>query len=197
MFKSIIKSILLRFDDNLFRWIVKILYPEYKRPRKGYMYNYQVLLKFAFMQKIIGFNRSVPWPVDFRSQIIDWVNIKKGIMCDPGDNIGIYINASGGLKIGDNVNIGQNTIISTTNHYKYDHRKKSSNKGVAIGDNVWIGANCSILAGVEIGSNVTIGAGCAIRQNIPSNSTVVQKKDCLDIILKTKDYEWDIKKEKL
>ena len=50
------------------------------------------------MQKIIGFNRCVPWPVDFRSKI--WTSTyKKGIMCDPGDNIGVYINAYGGLKI--------------------------------------------------------------------------------------------------
>ena len=184
MLRGIIKSILLFFDDNIFRWIVKLFYSEYKRPRKGYMYNYKVLIKFAFMQKIIGFNRRIPWPVDFRSQIIDWKNIKKGIMCDPGDNIGIYINASGGLKIGNNVNIGQNTIISTTNHYKYDHRKMSKTKGVIIGDNVWIGANCSILAGVEIGSNVTIGAGSTIRVNIPSNCTVYLNHDSVVQILR-------------
>ena len=45
------------------------------------------------MQKIIGFNRDVPWPVDFRSKILGYEYIKKGVMCDPGDNIGIYINA--------------------------------------------------------------------------------------------------------
>ena len=189
--------ILLVFDDNIFRWVVKLFYSEYKSPRKGYMYNFIVLIKFAFMQKIIGFNRSIPWPVDFRSQIIDWKNIEKGIMCDPGDNIGIYINASGGLKIGDNVNIGQNTIISTTNHYKYDHRKMSTTKGVVIGNNVWVGANCSILAGVKIGSNVTIGAGSTIRKNIPSNCTVYLNIDSLKIVSKSKAYEWDVKKEKL
>ncbi len=197
MLRKIIKSILLVFDDNIFRWTVKLFYSEYKRPRKGYMYNYKILIKFAFMQKIIGFNRSIPWPVDFRSQIIDWKNIEKGIMCDPGDNIGIYINASGGLKIGDNVNIGQNTIISTTNHYKYDHRKMSTTKGVIIGNNVWVGANCSILAGVEIGSNVTIGAGSTIRKNIPSNCTVYLNNDSLKIVSKSKAYEWDVQKEKL
>ena len=197
MLRKIIKSILLVFDDNIFRWTVKLFYSEYKRPRKGYMYNYKILIKFAFMQKIIGFNRRIPWPVDFRSQIIDWKNIEKGIMCDPGDNIGIYINASGGLKIGNNVNIGQNTIISTNNHYKYDHRKMSTTKGVIIGNNVWVGANCSILAGVEIGSNVTIGAGSTIRKNIPSNCTVYLNNDSLKIVSKSKAYEWDVQKEKL
>jgi len=148
------------------------------------------------MQKILGFNRSAPWPVDFRSKILGAEHIKKGIMCDPGDNIGVYINAYGGLILGNNVNIGQNTIITTTNHSIYDHRKTSNKQGVVIGDNVWIGANCSILAGVTIGSNVTIGAGCAIRQDIPSNRLVIQ--DINTIMLKEKKpYEWDCKKEQL
>ena len=112
--KIIFKSILIFFDDTFFRLLVKWIYPEYKRPRKGYMYNYDVLRNYFFMQKIMGFNRKIPWPVDFRSKILGFEHIKKGIMCEPGDNIGIYINAYGGLQLGDNVNIGQNTIITTT-----------------------------------------------------------------------------------
>ena len=107
MIKNTFKYILLVFDDNLFRWIVKLAYPEYKRQRKGYCYNFEVIRRYFFMQKILRFNGSVPWPVDFRSKILGYRYIHKGIMCDPGDNIGIYINAYGGLIIGDNVNIGQ------------------------------------------------------------------------------------------
>ena len=95
-------------------------------------------------------------------------------MCDPGDNNGVYINAFGGLSLGNNVNIGQNTTITTTNHNVYDHRKIGSKTGIEIGDNVWIRANCSIVAGVRIGDNVTIGAGCTVRKDIPSNSFVIQ-----------------------
>ena len=195
--KKIFKKFLIFFDDKIFRIIVKFFYPKYKRPRNGYVYNFQIIHRYLFMQKIIGFNRSVPWPVDFRSKILGHEYIKKGIMCDPGDNIGIYINAYGGLIIGDNVNIGQNTVITTTNHDVYDHRKLSKNKmGVIIGNNVWIGANCSIVAGVKIGNNVTIGAGCTIRKNIPSNTIVIHKELQLKLIKKRK-YNWDYKKEVL
>lgn len=142
-------------------------------------------------------NPSVPWPVDFRSKILDWHKIEKGICCDPGDNPGIYINAAGGLRLGNNVNIGQNSIITTTNHYKYDHRKLSTNQGVIIGDNVWIGANVSIVASTEIGDNVTIGAGCFIRGKIPSNCTVIVTQESLEVIPKTKPYEWDCTKDEL
>lgn len=188
---SILKTIANYVDDSFTRHIVKWLWPEYQRPRKGYMKGYQVLRQYFIGQKLLRINGSVPWPVDFRSKIVDWPNIRKGICCDPGDNPGIYINASGGLKLGNNVNIGQNSILTTTNHYKYDHRKKSHTKGITIGNNVWIGANVSIVAGTEIGDNVTIGAGCYIKGKIPSNSTVVIDDLAMKIIPKTKDYEWD------
>ncbi len=194
--KVCLKSILIFFDDTLFRLLVKWIYPAYKRQRRGYTYNYDILRRYFFMQKIMGFNRKVPWPVDFRSKILGVEHIKKGIMCDPGDNIGIYINAYGGLQLGDNVNIGQNTIITTTNHNIYDHRKISEKKGVKIGNNVWIGANCCIVAGISIGDNVTIGAGCTIRENIPSNSIVIQSADSISIN-KKKPYQWNCKKEEL
>jgi len=195
--KKIIKGFILIFDDTIFRIIVKFFYPQYKRQKKGYMYNFSIIQKYFFMQKIIGFNRSVPWPVDFRSKILGYEYIKKGIMCDPGDNIGIYINAYGGLILGNNVNIGQNTVITTTNHNIYDHRKISTKKmGIVIGNNVWIGANCSIVAGVKIGNNVTIGAGCTIRKNIPSNTIVIHKDYQLKLI-KKRNYNWDCTKEVL
>jgi acetyltransferase-like isoleucine patch superfamily enzyme len=195
--KNLIKNIAESLDDSLFRWLVKCLWPHYKRPRKGYAKHYQVLKNYFFFQKIIRINGSVPWPVDFRSKVIDWPGIQKGICCDPGDNPGLYINASGGIILGNNVHIGANTIMTSTNHYKYDHRKKSHVKGIEVGDNVWIGSNCSIVAGTKIGNNVTIGAGCYIKGEIPSNCTVILSESQLKMIPKEKDYEWDCTGEEL
>lgn len=195
--KQFLKKIILLFDSTLFKYWVKWAYPKYKRPIKGYMHNYEVIMRYFFFQKILRINGNVPWPVDFRSIVRGIEHIQKGICCDPGDNMGIFIDAYGGLKLGNNVNIGQNTIITTTNHYKYDHRKFSHTKGVEIGNNVWIGANCSIVAGSKIGNNVTIGAGCVIRGEVPNNVTVVQAKENIEFIPKTKEYEWDCTKEVL
>lgn len=194
---GLLKNIAESIDDSILRKYVKWLWPQYKRPRNGYMKNYQVLRQYFFFQKIIRINGDVPWPVDFRSKIVDWPNLTKGICSDPGDNPGIYLNASGGIKLGNNVNIGQNSILTSTNHYKYDHRKKSHTKGITIGDNVWIGANVSIVAGTKIGDNVTIGAGCFIKGNIPSNTTVILSEKSLEIIPKTKEYEWDCTQDEM
>lgn len=196
--KKLIKGFVVYFDDSVIRHFVKFLYPSYKRPRFGYMKNYQIIYTYFFFQKIIGINRHIPWPVHRTSTIIGWQFLKKGICCDPGDNPGIFINASGGLSLGNNVNIGPNTVIVTANHDKYDHRKTTNVKGIVIGNNVWIGANCTIVAGVTIGDEVTIGAGCVITDNIPSKTTVfLNNKIALTIKPKSTDYQWDCTKEEL
>jgi len=176
--------------------VIHLVYPQFKR-QKGYGSYGWIFKEFFIMQKIIGFNRRIPWPVHFTTVIRSWEKIEKGICCDPGDNRGIYINASGGLKFGNDVEIGPNTTIVTVNHYKYDYRKNGFKMGITIGNHVWIGSNCVITAGVNIGDNVVIGAGSVIRQDVPSNTIVMGKADNLEFVAKKKPYEWDCTKEEL
>ena len=85
--------------------------------------------------------------------------------------------------------IGEKVVIKPKVNIKYPWN-------INIGNNVWIGANCSIVAGVKIGNNVTIGAGCTIRKNIPSNTIVIHKENQLSYIKKRK-YLWKYEKEVL
>lgn len=39
---------------------------------------------------------------------------------------------------------------------------------ITVGDDVWIGANVTVLPGVTIGSNTVIGAGSVVTKDIPS-----------------------------
>ena len=39
---------------------------------------------------------------------------------------------------------------------------------ITVGNNVWIGANVSVLPGVSIGDDAVIGAGSVVTKNIPS-----------------------------
>jgi len=182
--------------NTILKPIIHWAYPQFKR-QVGYSSYFRIFKEFFFLQKIVGFNRRIPWPVHFTTVIRDWQKIEKGICCDPGDNRGIYINAGGGLKFGNDIEIGPNTTIVSTNHYKYDYRKKGLKQGITIGNQVWIGANCVITAGVTIGDNVVIGAGCVIRQDVPSDTVVMGKSDNLEFIPKKKPYEWDCTKEEL
>jgi acetyltransferase-like isoleucine patch superfamily enzyme len=148
------------------------------------MYYYQVFFQYFVTQKILRINGKVPWPVHYTSKVIDAHKITKGDCTEPGDNLGQYINAAGGLILGNNVLIGPNVIIATTNHKSDNFLEHSAKKGITIGDNVWIGGNATILAGAKIGSNVIIGAGCVISEEIPHNSIVKLKANHYEIIPK-------------
>ena len=44
--------------------------------------------------------------------------------------------------------------------------------GISLGDNVFVGARCTLLPGTEIGDNCIIGAGSVVKGRIPSNTIV-------------------------
>ena len=43
----------------------------------------------------------------------------------------------------------------------------NGSSSITIGDNVWFGANVTVLPGVTIGSNTVIGAGSVVTHDIP------------------------------
>ena len=77
------------------------------------------------------------------------------------------------VHIGHHVMIGPNTLISTVGHpFSPKGRRKSLGiaKPIAIGNDVWIGGNVTILPGVNIGNNVVIAAGAVVTKDVPDNS---------------------------
>ncbi|WP_246076903.1 acyltransferase [Pedobacter ureilyticus] len=124
-------------------------------------------------QKFLRINSRVPWPVHYTSKIGNHQNITKGILCDPGDNIGIYIQAINKIIIGNNVGFGAGTAIISANHDHYYHSKHNETSPIIIGNNVFVGANSVILPGVQIGNNVVVGAGSVVTKDIPSNCIAV------------------------
>lgn len=54
-----------------------------------------------------------------------------------------------------------------------ERMKTSFGKPISIGNNVWIGANCTILPGVTIGNNAVIGAGSVVTKDIPESVVAV------------------------
>lgn len=77
------------------------------------------------------------------------------------------------VHIGDWCMIGPNTVITTVGHPMDPAGRRerlATSALVTIGDDVWIGANVTILPGVTIGDNVVIGAGAVVSRDIPSNS---------------------------
>lgn len=110
----------------------------------------------------------------------DLVFINQDFKCDFGKNIffkglaiinyNCVILDNSIVTIGKNVFIGPNTTLSCASHpILADERNMALaiGKPITLGDNVWLGANCTILGGVTIGDNSIIGAGSVVTKNIP------------------------------
>lgn len=111
--------------------------------------------------------------------------IQPNFNCDYGKNIhvgedfltnyNVTILDIAPVHIGDYVMIGPNTLISTVGHPlspKGRREKKANSLPVTIGNDVWIGGNCTILPGVTIGNNVVIAAGAVVTKDAPDNCVV-------------------------
>ena len=88
-------------------------------------------------------------------------------------NCGCFFQDLGGIYIGDNVQVGPGVTITTVNHnLDPERRGERFPEAVWICDNVWIGANATILPGVTIGENAVIGAGSVVTKDVPANTVV-------------------------
>jgi maltose O-acetyltransferase len=80
------------------------------------------------------------------------------------------------VRIGDDVAIGPNVVLSTAGHPLEAATRVSGlefAKPIVIGSHVWIGAGVILLPGVEIGAGTTIGAGSVVTRSIPANCVAV------------------------
>jgi len=185
-------SLLKKIDFFFFGWLINLFYPEYYRPKYGYQRYYILFFHFLIPQKLFRLNPKVKWPVHFTSKVIDPQNIKKGILCDPGDNLNNYIQATNGIHFGSNIELAPGVKIISSNHDLNNFRNHTECESIKIGNNVWIGADTVILPCVEIGDNVIIGAGSIVVKNIPANSIAVGNP--CKVISKKSDYTEDLSK---
>lgn len=97
---------------------------------------------------------------------------------DCGFATGCFVSAGpGGIELGDHVICGPNVVLVASN-YKYAsldvpfEQQGTSSAGIRIGNNVWIGANCTILDGSVIGDNTIIVANSLVNRRLPPNVIV-------------------------
>lgn len=162
-----------KIDFLIFGWIIKLFYPQYYRPKYGYQRYYILFFHYIIPQFFLRLNPKVQWPVHFTSKVLAPNKIQKGILCDPGDNLNNYIQANNGIVFGNNIELGPGVSIISSNHSFENLREHVKSEPIIIGNNVWIGANATILPEVKIGDNVVIGANSVVTKDIPSNSIAV------------------------
>lgn len=94
-----------------------------------------------------------------------------------GSNLSIhefcYIDASGGIEIGDNVSIAHNCSLVSFEHtwgdletpIKYN---PTNLKSIKIGKDVWLGCGVRVLAGTVIEDRVIVAAGAVVKGTLES-----------------------------
>lgn len=88
-------------------------------------------------------------------------------------NFNLTLVDDGKVEIGAHTMIGPNVTIVTTGHpIRPDLRRDPVTQyslPVTIGENVWIGANVTILPGVTIGDNTVVGANSLVSHDLPAD----------------------------
>ena len=95
---------------------------------------------------------------------------------DVGINAQTIIQSTTGnvVTIGDDCVIGQRCLIIGGGNYDISDRKElirtspiANDGGVLVANNVWLGANVSVLGGVSMGEGSVAGAGAVVSRTIP------------------------------
>ena len=160
--KKLIKNLLYKLLRIFYRDINKELYP----------YSLKELYAYAFRQKILGYNRHVPWPVHFTSVIKSPQKIERGNKY-PGYGTGCYIDGRCGIIFEENVITAPHVSIISQNHDTEDFNKYIKEKPIRIGKNSWIANSSIILAGVELGEHTVVAAGAVVTKSFPEGNQLL------------------------
>jgi len=88
-------------------------------------------------------------------------------------NSGCCFQDQGGIEIGDNVLIGHNAVLATANHaLEPSQNRKLNYAPIKICNNVWLGANVTILQGVTVGEWSVVAAGAVVTKDVEPYSIV-------------------------
>ena len=113
------------------------------------------------------------------------LDIQPGFHCDNGKNIrvgkrftanfNVTILDGAPVTFGDYCMVGPGTLIATTGHPMDPQGRRERlaiSRPITIGNDVWIGGNCTIVGGVTIGSNVVVAGGAVVTHDVPDNCVV-------------------------
>lgn len=109
------------------------------------------------------------------STIVQPVHIDVASGLEIGNNVFINYNSSmmsaGGIIIEDNVQIGPNVMLVTTNH-DFNRREIVIHKPITIKKGAWIGGRSLILPGVTVGENAVVAGGAVVTKDVEANTIV-------------------------
>jgi maltose O-acetyltransferase len=102
----------------------------------------------------------------------------RGLCLGDGSGIGVRAYIQAPVTIGNDVMMGPDVLIYTTNH-RFSNRSRpmlqqghATPRPVVIEDDVWLGARAIVLPGVTIHTGAIVGAGSVLRSDVPEYAIV-------------------------
>ena len=102
-----------------------------------------------------------------------------GFSIGANSNLGdfCFVGAAGGVRIGENVLIGQRVSFHSENHVatRVDIPMKAqgvTNQGVVVEDDCWLGSGAILLDGVTVGRGSIVAAGSVVTRDVAPYSVV-------------------------
>lgn len=178
-YKRFLKILFKEFIVPLFRAIASLGFD--KNYLKGRYFDESLVgwfwvLRAILIQKILGFNRNVRWPISPSTAVDE----PEFLDFHPDDlqnfmHHGCYFSNVGGGKIvlEKGVVIAPNVGIVTTNHDFLDPTKHCSPRDVLVGKNSWLGMNSVILPGTVLGEHTIVAAGAVVTKSYPDGWCVL------------------------
>lgn len=135
---------------------------------------------FAVLFRYLSFSARVG-RFDKNSYIGSHVVLKNLHNLQVGENFSLhdfcYVDAVGGIRVGDNVSIAHGSSLISFNHsweflelpIKYNPIKEGP---IIIEDDVWIGCGVRVMPGVTIGQRSIVAAGSVVVKDVPANTIV-------------------------
>ncbi len=131
------------------------------------------------------------------STIEDFSTINNGVgdvIIGDRTRIGLGNTLIGPIKIGNDIMLAQNIVMSGLNHGYEDitkpiHDQPVTTAQITIEDEVWIAANSVVVAGVTIGKHAVVAAGSVVTKDVPAYSIVAGNPAKI-----IKEYNFETKK---
>lgn len=106
-------------------------------------------------------------------------HIGEGLEMGDHANLGDYcfVGAAGGVRIGNNVLIGQRVSFHSENH-RFERadlpikEQGVTRRGIVVEDDCWLGSGSIILDGVTIGRGSVVAAGSVVTRDVPPMSVI-------------------------
>lgn len=167
--KRLADYMIMNSRDARPRWYIRVMAPLYqKRGRGSKIYGSVRMDTPPYRRFAIGRNSIVESFCCINNAVGD-------VVIGAGTRIGLHSTIIGPVTIGDNVHLAQGIVVTALNHNFQDITKRIDEQGISteavtIANDVWIGANATILPGVSIGTHSVIAAGAVVTKDVPAYS---------------------------